>query len=160
MPEYELAVVWAHCASGNSDGYFCSGSAAAAASSAKPVRLSVLTTGFLSLSAEHNVQGSVLSIAPWFGSVRVSAAAWTGDSSQTGFSTHYNTTSDASWIIGGSSASEYTTAFDVLDTIVQTLNECQTSGRFPNLKLITLAGFSAGAQLLNRWSFFNHAEYW
>ena len=56
-------------------------------------------------------QGSVLSIAPWFGNVRVSGVDWTGNSSVAGFSTHYNLSSDASWIIGGSSASEYTTAF-------------------------------------------------
>ena len=61
---------------------------------------------------------------------------------------------DSSWIMGGDTRNDYTSAFDILDTVLHKLAQLQKSGRFPNLARVTMAGFSAGAQLLNRWSFF------
>ena len=45
--------------------------------------------------------------------------------------------------------SKYLSSFDTLDYVVNTL---LNNTLYPDLKLITLAGFSAGAQLLNRYS--------
>jgi pimeloyl-ACP methyl ester carboxylesterase len=145
------AVILVHGLAGNANAYFCDGVAATAAA---------------------GVGESTLVIAPWFGSQQVTAAQWappassvaaaaaarssgTGTLSSSSSRSAYWDTSR--WLEGGDNSPDpprYTTSFDVIDLVVEALQLANTS-RFPNLKQISLAGFSAGAQLVSRWSVFS-----
>jgi pimeloyl-ACP methyl ester carboxylesterase len=120
------AVIYVHGLSGNANSYFCSGAVA---------------------SAEH---AGVLTLAPWFGSTQVTGAGWGGASDDDSVSAFWTT---SRWLSGGNNSpkpAQFTTAFDVLDALIANLS---ASAAFPNLRLITLVGFSAGSQLASRYAF-------
>lgn len=62
------------------------------------------------------------------------------------------------WLEGGDNSPQperFTTSFDVIDAVVAMLRAQQSSGWLPNLDQISIAGFSAGAQLVSRWAAFS-----
>lgn len=131
----KVAVAFMHGLLGNANTYFCVG-------------LAMVLRQRL-VAAEE-----VLVITPWFGNESVSGRDWPGagvDASAT--SVFW---SNQSWPGGGRTgaddpvrAENFTTAFDSLDMLVHSLRH---SGAFPNLAQIVLAGFSAGAQMVQRYS--------
>ena len=132
------AVIYIHGLTGAANEYFCSGAAAGAA---------------------HD---GVLSLAPWFGSEQVTAAVWGAPAGEDGVSAFWGAASR--WLTGGntfagadgaSPQTRYSTAFDALDALVAALRD---GGGFPNLEIITVAGFSAGAQLASRYAFASPAS--
>jgi pimeloyl-ACP methyl ester carboxylesterase len=130
----KLVVVWMHGLSANANAYYCNGVMAA--------------------HQEHVTD--VLHVAPWFGSQQVTASTWGGVSAQkvqaANVSAYWG---DGEWQQGTDntpSPSNYTTAFDALETLLSTLLEKKS---LPNLERITFVGFSAGAQLLSRWAYFS-----
>ena len=132
------AVVYIHGLRGAAHEYFCAGAAAAAG---------------------HD---GVLSLAPWFGDEQVTAEIWGAPAGEAGVSAFWR--SATRWLTGGntfagadgaSPQTRYSTAFDALDALVSALRD---GGGFPNLKLITIAGFSAGAQLASRYAFASPAS--
>lgn len=130
----ETAVIFFHGLSGNAQSYFCSG---------------------LQSSLSH--QG-VAVFAPWFGNEQVSAEYWGQGSHPNEISAYFTT---SRWIGGGdispgtSKATQYTTSFDILDNFIANLTS--RSGAYPNLKLVSLIGFSAGSQLASRYAFASSA---
>jgi hypothetical protein len=61
----------------------------------------------------------------------------------------------SSWLQGGNSypsASNGKSSFTLVDALVKAV---RASKAFPNLQQVTLAGYSAGCQLVSRWSFFS-----
>ena len=121
--------IYLHGLSGAANTYFCDG---------------------LATSAGHNA----LVIAPWFGNEQVDGQFWNtpnGDYDDS-YSTFWTT---SRWLTGGnispgptgSPSSQYTTSFDVMEALLLNLT---TSGLFPNLKLVSLNGFSAGSQFFGR----------
>ena len=120
------AVVWIHGLSGDANTYFCDGAHGA-----------------------RDYSSSTVTVAPWFGNEQVSKEQWTG--SGTGVSSFWGT---SRWLTGGNnspSPSRFTTSFDALDAVYLAL---AGSGQFPNLRAVTFAGYSAGAQLVSRWALF------
>jgi hypothetical protein len=138
IPDESLthAVIWIHGLSADANTYFCDGMAAV---------------------TENSDPGSILSIAPWFGNVQVSESQWINNSTSAGVSAFWTTTR---WLSGGNnspSPAQYTTSFDVLDAIYEAIvSHSAKASLFPNLKVVTFAGYSAGAQLVSRWAFFTH----
>ena len=133
------AMVWIHGLAANANSYFCDGVLAS-----RPFGL------------------DVLNVAPWFGDQGVSERQWSGNGSSSSSSAGGGSGARSAWWsgsgwIGGenNAMQEYATSFDVLDTIVDELAEAKASGVLPNLARITIAGFSAGAQLVNRWAVFS-----
>lgn len=103
---------------------------------------------------------SVLVVAPWFGYATLSETSWLGSKRGREMASSV-TWSGLKWLTGAATAAGkygpsegFTTSFDALDAIVANLRE---SSRFPSIKLVTLAGFSAGAQMLQRWSLLSSA---
>jgi len=98
----------------------------------------------------------VLVIAPWFTDASFNGSSWnaqvTSTWAQSSKSVYWNT---SNWMDGGDNSpgngvpGNYSSSFDALDTLVSTV---RMQGLFPNLKLITIAGFSAGGQMVNRFS--------
>lgn len=135
------ALVVLHGLSGDANSYFCS---ALAAARARPDA------------------GSVLVVAPWLGNEGVTGAWWAG-ASDGGQSLFWTVTR---WTHGGNASPgpngddppvKFSTSFDALDAVVDTLTSAATpNGVLPSLSLITLAGFSAGAQLAQRYAFARH----
>ena len=122
--------VFLHGLNANANAYYCTGAAA------------VQAAGRAS---------DVLSLAPWFGNEQVLASEWGEGGDDAARSAFWDTTR---WLNGGNASpgdgpSGWTTAFDVLDALVANLN---SGVAFPNLKLITFVGFSAGAQLASRYA--------
>ena len=108
------------------------------------------------MAAHQEHVTDVLHVAPWFGSQQVTASTWGGVSAQkvqaANVSAYWG---DGEWQQGTDntpSPSNYTTAFDALETLLSTLLEKKS---LPNLERITFVGFSAGAQLLSRWAYFS-----
>jgi hypothetical protein len=97
--------------------------------------------------------GSTLVVAPWFGNEQVYDSAWGAGGDDSAISAYWTT---SRWMGGGnispgaSKAAQFTTAFDCLDALVTRLSSRQL---FPNLQIVTLVGFSAGAQLSSRYAF-------
>lgn len=102
---------------------------------------------------------NALVVAPWFGNAQATAADWVSGGDPSYVSAYWNT---ARWVSGGNNSPEpkkYTTTFDILDHLMAELARLKTVGKFPNLKRITVNGFSAGAQLASRWALFSsHAH--
>jgi hypothetical protein len=119
------AVIWLHGLLGDANNYFCDGLAAARSAGA---------------------ERSTLTLAPWFGSERLSAAAWNGTADDNSSSLCWD---GAHWISGGDDFQEESSAFAALDLVLGTLQQ------FPRLQRVSVAGFSAGCQLASRWSFFS-----
>lgn len=140
------AVIFVHGLAGDANTYFCDG---------------VQSTRVAGVAA------SVLSVAPWFGNEQVLAGDWLTKSKPTRKSTPRTAIEDdavsahwttSRWLDGGDaspSPKRYTTSFDVLDAVVNALIRTRESGRFPNLRNISINGFSAGAQLVSRWAVFS-----
>jgi len=134
-----LAAVFIHGLAADANTYFCDAMKSVAAAAAGG--------GFKA--------SSILIISPWFGDSQATGADWNPSASSSWESTYWTT---SRWLSGGNASpdpSRYTTAFDVLDTVVTKLAEAQRSGRFPNLKRVTVNGFSAGAQMASRWAIFS-----
>ena len=131
------AVVFLHGLKGNANSYFCQGLSATLAAA----------------------RGSTLVLAPWLGNVSVTGREWAGldDGSA---SLYWSVTR---WTHGGNASPgpngndppvKFSTSFDALDAIVAALTAAAAAdGALPALRLITVAGFSAGAQLAQRWGF-------
>ena len=138
------AVIFVHGLGANANSYFCW---AVNSSSA-----------FMGTSVQH-----ILTVAPWFGNQQVQVQDWQPSSTlQTG--SLYWTSS--SWTRGGAgsvlnsglpSTLPGQTSYGAMDAIVSTI-----LSKYPSLQLITLAGFSAGAQFVQKYaimktSFFSHS---
>ena len=126
------AVIYIHGLLGSANSYFCAGAAA---------------------GRGHE---GVLTLAPWFGNEQVDAATWGAPAGERGASAFW--TAASRWLTGGNTspsadggapATRYSTAFDALDALIAAL---RSGGGFPSLRLITVAGFSAGAQLTSRYA--------
>ena len=126
-------VVFLHGLGGNANDYFCDGVQA--------------------VRAAGRAGGSTLVVAPWFGNEQVYDSAWGAGGDDSAISVYWTT---SRWMGGGnispgaSKAAQFTTAFDCLDALVTRLSSRQL---FPNVQIVTLVGFSAGAQLSSRYAF-------
>jgi hypothetical protein len=132
------AVIFLHGLMGNANTYFCEGLAATLGS---------------------RWGDSTLVVAPWLGNESVSGKYWAGldDGSASLF------WSVTRWTHGGNASPgpagdnppvKWSTSFDALDALVAALTAAATAdGALPALRLITVAGFSAGAQLAQHWAF-------
>ena len=128
------AVIFIHGLTGNANAYFCDGVAAARAAGR---------------------DGSALVVAPWFGNEQAFGGDWGSGGDASSASAFWTT---SRWMQGGNISpgggsappTGFTTAFDALDALVRNISE---SALFPNLELVTIVGFSAGAQLTSRYSF-------
>ena len=126
-------VIFQHGSSGAANSYYCAGLS------------SVLLSGAVVDPK------SVLVIAPWFGSVGVTAASWVNAASG-------NDSSSLFWGAGGwqngavNSAgavpSGFTTSFDVVDQLLDAL----AGGAFPALKQVSVVGFGDGGQMVNTYA--------
>ena len=112
---------------------------------------------------EYNRQGKVLVIAPWMGETCVTEAQWLGqnpDESNRAVSVcwpdgMYTTGMPGQILPAGdsnrSTVQSTVSAFAALDSVVASVLRAQQGGRFPNLKQVTVAGFSSGAQMSLAW---------
>jgi len=132
QPAVTTAVIWIHGLLGNANKFFCDGISSATAA---------------------GVSASTVTVAPWFGDAKITAAAWNPDLTNGSHSTCWD---GASWLGGGDAydPERAPSAFGALDEIVGLLND---KNKFPNLVQITVAGFSAGCQMASRWVFFSPA---
>ena len=89
-----------------------------------------------------------ISLAPWFGSEQVDGAYW-GNGQKTDLSAWWK---GGGWKDGANSKNKLLSAFEALDQIVLALTD---PTNFPKMKLITITGFSAGGQTLQKYSFFS-----
>ena len=129
-PSVTTLAIFLHGLSGAAQTYFCAGMAASAGRDA-------------------------LVVAPWHGDEQQNSTFWcTGVSctpSAAAFSAYWTT---SRWLTGGNispgatGAAQFTTAFDIMDALI--LNATR-SGLFPNLKQVSLLGFSAGSQFFSRY---------
>lgn len=98
----------------------------------------------------------VIVIAPWFGDVSLSGSEWNSESYRP-YSALSNSAywSSSSWISGGDNSEgngvpdDFTSSYDALDELVATVS---SSTIFPSMELITMTGFSAGGQMVNRYA--------
>lgn len=128
------AVVWVHGLGGNANAFFCDGMGAAVAAGAGT---------------------NTVTITPWFGSEKATAAAWfPASSSEMPEEKHSTCWKGSAWLSGGNSYNPHhiPTSFEALDRIV---SMARNTAKFPNLQQVTVAGFSAGCQMTTRWSFFS-----
>lgn len=129
-PSVTIGAIYLHGLGGDANTYYCTG-------------------------AVHGSRGraGVVTIAPWFGNEQVTRAYWEPGTGS-GESSWWDT---SRWMQGGDnspSPPRFTTSFDALDAIVAALRNATA---FPNLRLVTFVGFSAGAQLLGRYAFATRA---
>ena len=146
MAAITRAVIFVHGLAGDANTYFCDG---------------------VQSTRSAGVEANVISLAPWFGKDQVEADDWLSNDRREAqrngvhddaVSAFWST---SRWLTGGDNSPDpkrYTTSFDVLDTLVNVLIAARESGRFPNLRTITVNGFSAGAQLVSRWALFSPIE--
>jgi len=100
----------------------------------------------------------MLTLTPWFGNQAVTAEEW---NPQLPAGSESISWSSASWLSGGDSHSSSPgtySSFTVFDKLVKLLEGHKRNGKLPNLKHISIAGFSAGCQMALRWAFFSSAE--
>ena len=122
------ALIFIHGLSGAANTYFCTGAASA-------------------------IGRDVIVIAPWFGDEQVNGTDW-GTSAQDSSSSAYWSTSR--WMYGGDTSpggplpARWTTSFDAMDAIIANISTLQL---FPNLRQVTVVGFSAGSQYTLRYAF-------
>ena len=140
------AIILVHGLAGDANSYFCDGVAATAAAGATD---------------------TTIVIAPWFGSQQVTADQWSSGAAAAdslardarGTPISISSFWDSSrWLKGGDNSprpERFTTSFDVIDAVVETLRAQRQNGWLPNLGQISIAGFSAGAQLVSRWAAFS-----
>ena len=104
---------------------------------------------------------STLVIAPWFGNQSVTGEWWAG--LKDGSASLYWSVSR--WTHGGNNSPgpnksdppvKFSTSFDALDAIVATVGALAAGGALPSVKIVTFAGFSAGAQLAQHYAFASH----
>ena len=91
---------------------------------------------------------NTISLAPWFGNEEVDGAYW-GNGQITDSSAWWK---GGKWKDGGNTNDNFLSSFDVLDQIILALSD---PINFPNMKLISFTGFSAGGQTLQKYSFFS-----
>lgn len=93
-------------------------------------------------------EGTYIVVSPWFGNQSVSADVFAPGK---GYTENMKSTKWFSWS-GGKKSSPIDAgrihSFDAYDRLLEFL----TSGNFPNLMQISMAGFSAGGQFMNRYS--------
>ena len=125
------ATIFVHGLSGAANSYYCSGLAAA-------------------LGAPGVDPATQLVVAPWFGSEQVTSDFWVGSGATD--SLYWDS---SRWLVGGNNSPggaipvKYSTSFDALDGVVAAL-----LAAFPSLTRVSVAGFSAGGQLVSRYAFF------
>ena len=125
-PDIAVAAIYLHGLGGDANTYFCTGAVHGSGS-----------------------RSDVITIAPWFGNEPVERAYWEPGTGA-GVSVYWNS---SLWMEGGDNSAtphNFTTSFDALDAVVAALRNVSV---FPHLRLVTLVGFSAGAQLLGRYAF-------
>lgn len=122
------ALIFLHGLSGDANSYWCLGVAAAA-------------------SAGH--AGDALAFAPWFGNEQVTAAEWGSGGAVDSRSVFWNSSrwNEGGDVSPGEGPARWTTSFDVLDALLRNV-----TASFPSLQLVTMVGFSAGAQLASRYA--------
>lgn len=109
------------------------------------------------LSATGDRISDVIIISPLFGSEHLNGSQWQqgGNGSDVALSFSGN----SCWMDGcdnKGSAANFASSFDAYDQMLLFLMDRYY---FPNMSLITLAGFSAGAQFLNRYSWATSLQY-
>lgn len=131
-----LAVIWIHGLGADANKYFTDG---------------------VSVAKSTSHAASTLTIAPWFGETVVNGSFWHAGSLSSSLTSvfWYGDVSYSHWLLGGYCSSDVPggpyTSFYIMDELVSTLQ----GTAFPNLKLVTIAGFSAGCQMSSRWAFFS-----
>jgi hypothetical protein len=121
-------VLWLHGRAAQANEYFCNG---------------------LGVAKSKGTGKYTLTVAPYFGTTAVSDQRWLSDlpSSSVPYAPH--SWSNSGWMAGADSAHiDRHSSYQIMDKIVAHFN----GPHFPNVKRITLAGFSAGCQFLARWS--------
>lgn len=132
-PAIEYAIIWIHGFSGKADEYFCDG------------ELYVEEMGFKS---------KTITIAPWFGS----KAPFQGNYWSDKLTEHHTMKvwGPVRWMTGEVGLKAFwrqtLTSFEMVDTLIKMLKRKHI---YPNLKRITIAGFSAGCQFASRYAFFS-----
>lgn len=134
-PAIEYAIIWIHGFSGKADKYFCDG------------ELYVEEMGF---------KGKTINIAPWFGAqARFQGNLWSEKLTE---QHTVKVWGKVAWMTGevGRKASrkKTVTSFEMVDTLIEILRRKHF---YPNLKSITVAGFSAGCQFASRYAFFSES---
>jgi len=126
------AIIWMHGVRENANKFFCD---------------AMLHT------SDAQVDDRTLSIVPWFSSFYVTGKQWVPHSA---FEEQMVSACwpDVGWMEGSEADNAEITAFGVLDKIALQL---QTTDSFPKLSRIVFVGFSAGCQMLSRWSLFSNA---
>lgn len=127
--EVTEATIWVHGVFGDANQMFCD-----AADAAK----------------KAGARDSTLVVAPWFGDLRMEASVWSSEETLgAASSTCWH---EADWLDGDDSVDdEGMSSYALLDRLVQEIQSAQ----LPNLQRITVAGFSAGCQMVSRWALFS-----
>jgi len=96
-----------------------------------------------------NERTDTIIVAPYFSMEQVESTEW-GTNIQ-GVTSDYLSAywSSSSWMSGGDNSFDSRTSYDALDNLVDSIGN---SGNFPGLEIITIAGYSAGAQMVNRYA--------
>jgi len=141
--------IWFHGALCNADEYFCEGMTSAEAA---------------------NATEDTLVIAPLFFIYKMTGKFWSEDMPPNavtpcwGMQPGGQSFTSSLWSVGGNSTpisdasgSEFTiSSFTLIDMLIESfMSGGQFSATFPNIQKISLMGFSEGASLLNKWSFFS-----
>ena len=88
-------------------------------------------------------------VAPYFSIEQVESTEW-GTNIQGVTSDYLSAYWDSSsWMSGGDNTFDSRTSYDALDNLVDAIGN---SGNFPGLEVVTIAGYSAGAQMVNRYA--------
>lgn len=157
-PEVTRALVFLHGLGANADVYFKDG---------------------LAIAEANSPADTTLVVAPWFGNEIVSKEMWFGNgTAEPNPATVSLCFRHAVWSSGGDDETQAISSFSALDELVNQLKKRmpvqistaasadsvsvgeEASGfshLFPNLKEITISGFSAGCQSTSRWAFFSDA---
>jgi len=130
QPEVTEAMLWIHGAFGDANRIFCEASAAATKSGAG---------------------SSTMIVAPWFGNFQMQASVWAPNASlDDSLSTCWH---KDGWLDGDDASDDGDSSYALLDKMVE---ELKNNEKLPNLKRITVAGFSAGCQMASRWAVFSN----
>lgn len=121
-------VLWLHGRAAQANEYFCNG---------------------LGVAKSKGTSKYTLTVAPYFGTTAVSDQRWLSDLPESSIPYSPHSWTNSGWMAGADSAHvDRHSSYQIMDKIVAHFN----GPKFPNVKRITLAGFSAGCQFLARWS--------
>jgi hypothetical protein len=101
-------------------------------------------------SAMKKIPNSI-AVTPWFGSSQVDGKYW-GNQNVSHKSAWWST---GGWNAGDNTSDNFASSYEILDQLLLALSD---KVNFPKMKLISLVGFSAGAQMLQKYSFFSELK--